>query len=192
MNRRSLFKYLGAAIVAAPFVAVGPVEAIECGAVPPEQEFLEKAFECGGDIGLTLEELEYERLSYPAYVPEWQQGPLLRDDSQVVYWGNDVLEAKVHYTPPIPSTMTDPLGEWGILGWKVRLPNGEQCGSWIEIADAMGSDVEVLREALPFLREVMERKMAIVAPNVTVTPAPVSIPDYQGDSWLLKNGTFIF
>lgn len=164
ITRRSLFKYLGAAIVAAPFLLSEPAQAAECGIVPPEREFLEKTPNCAADIGLTPYDLEGDFHSTETFY---------RDNSQVAYWGNDVLEPETHYQPVENSTWRDPLGTWGYVSWKVTLPNGKQYANFIQFTDP-GDDTLV--ESLTLLREQMNETMALVAPNVKIKKGRVFSP----------------
>lgn len=150
----------------------------------------------------------YERLSDPSYVAEWQKpkpylisttplnegvvpdGYVLSTDPLYsapppTYLGFDTIYPKVVVKFHDDPSAYDPLGQYGYIAWKIKIPSGDQYasyhypyGDYMKISD-MTSDTESLLDiyeyAFPLLREQMEKKMKIVAPNVTVGRVAVNL-----------------
>lgn len=152
LTRRSLFKFLGAAIIASPFLAVSPAlaQAEKISVVP-----------------LT----STEPLNHG-----WVREPhVLKREIEPVYLGTETVVPKIHIEIPSQPTMADPLGQWGFVAWKVKLPNGQQYGNWLKLSTDISKDSDVYEYGVRYLDEEMKSIMKKLAPNLTVKSPAVNL-----------------
>lgn len=149
ITRRNLFKFLGAAVIASPFIAASPA--------------LAKTESLFAVPLATTEPLSHGDI---------RKEHVLVRDIQPVYLGSEIIVPKVVAEFPTKPTKFDPLGEWGYVAWKVKLPNGEQYGNWLKISNSDGNMLDAYEYGVRFLDSEMKQVVKKLAPNVkVVTPA---------------------
>lgn len=168
MQRRIFLRGMGAAILALPLLAADTIVG------QAEEQVAEKPY------------LINTRPLEEGLVPD---GYVLSNDPQFkptpVYLGTEYLVPEVKVHPANLPTMYDPLGQWGFISWKIKVPVTDSYGykksfgDWVKISDYLDVDdgmATVLLHALPFMREQMEEKMKLVAPNAAILHVPVVVP----------------
>jgi len=159
ITRRQLFKFLGAAVLATPFLAVSPA----------------------------LAEVENLYVVSQATTKPLTQGEaptprVLTRDIKPVYLGSETLVPSIITHAPGKPVFFDPLGQWGFVAWKIMLPNGEQYGNWIKISeiDREEHTVAAIEYGVRFLDYEMKKVIEKLAPNVTVSSPAVNIQIQPG------------
>lgn len=161
VTRRRLFKFLGAAILAAPFAVASPaIAAAESLHIVPLESTL------------------------PLREASIREPHVLTREIQPVYLGNETLYPRIMFEFPGPASREDPLGMWGYVAWKIKLPNDKQYGHWIKVSDSAAKSPEdflkVYEEGLRILDKEMKLLLSKLAPNVTIVTPAVNLQIKKG------------